>query len=165
MVDNKNNVLSTISIKKAITNEDFIVGKTLFIEYSNELQIDLCFQNFENELQNISTQYGQSSGSLILVFYNNLPIGCVGVRKISNEIAELKRMYVHKDYRLNNIGENILKKAIEEAKNLGYQKIRLDTLETMQAAIYLYHKIGFKEIDAYTYNPIQGAKFYELSLL
>ena len=79
-------------------------------------------------------------------------------------ISELKRMYVNKNYRGQGLGKRLLIKSIEVGKELGYKKMRLDTLPTMKAAIGLYKKMGFYEIPAYRFNPIEGTKYFEMAL-
>ncbi|MDN5201912.1 GNAT family N-acetyltransferase [Fulvivirgaceae bacterium BMA10] len=148
----------------AKTEEDFNIGKALFLEYANELGIDLHFQNFEEELDSITKQYTSPSGALLLLKEKNKAIGCVGIRKLEGNIGELKRMFIKKEYRNKGFGKPLLKKGIEMAKVLNYHKIRLDTLPTMEKALKIYTAIGFKEIKPYRYNPIVGTKFLELEI-
>ena len=156
--------IETYKFILAKEEKDFQNAKT-FRQYAKSLNFDLCFQNFENEIKNIQTQYNLPTGRLILVLdKNNRAIGCVGIRKFENKIAELKRMYLKKNYRNQNLGKKLLQLALDEAKNLGYKKIRLDTIATMEAAIHLYRKTGFKEIPSYRHNPIEDVKYFEYEL-
>ena len=66
------------------------------------------------------------------------PIACTAVRKSDKGTAELKRMYVKTGYRGHRIGVELLKRSLNMAKDLGYKKIRLDTLENMVKAQELY---------------------------
>ncbi|WP_055397583.1 GNAT family N-acetyltransferase [Flagellimonas eckloniae] len=123
------------------------------------------FQNFTNEIQNIEVQYSRPKGIIFIARNDeNLPLGCFGIRVLEDSICELKRMFLKKEARGLGLGKQMLEKAIEAAKELGYQKMRLDTLPTMNAAIGLYKKVGFYEIEPYRFNPIQGTKYFELSL-
>jgi len=147
-------------------DEGFIKAKKLFLEYADTLQIDLCFQNFENELKEINIQYSKPLGGLFLIIDNDTgeSVGCVGIRKFKNKIAELKRMYIKNSYRNKGLGKELLNKAIKLAKDLRYEKIYLDTLESMKTAIALYKLNGFREIEAYRYNPHRNVKYFELKL-
>lgn len=150
----------------AKTENEFQKAKILFLEYAKSLNFDLCFQNFESELNTLNIQYNLPYGRLILVLNeNNFEIGCVGIRKLDKKISELKRMYVKKEFRNKGIGKKLLQSAIEESKKLGYEKIQLDTISTMTEAISLYEKFGFAEISSYRYNPFENAKYFELNLI
>lgn len=155
----------TIIYRVANTNEDFETGKKLFEEYVHFLNIDLSFQNFSKELETINLQYDKPWGGLLLAFCDGLPAGCAGIRRLNNDIAELKRMYVKDDYRGLKIGVALLQQSIDLAKTLGYQKLRLDTLADMTKAQQLYKSFGFYEIDAYRYNPLEGTVYMEKDLL
>ena len=151
-------------IKQASSEELINKSRELFIEYANYLDINLDFQNFEEELKTLPGNYAPPEGCLLLAFYNNKLAGCVGLRKFKNEICEMKRLYVRLDYQKKNIGRALSKAIILRAKEIGYQFMRLDTLPFMLEAINLYTSLGFKEIAPYRHNPIEGAKFFELNL-
>ncbi len=146
--------------------EEFLEAKKLFLEYAHAIQVDLCFQDFENELQHINIQYRKPSGGLFIIIDNKTgePIGCIGIRRFENNIAELKRMYVKDSHRNKGLGKKLLHKAIKLAKELRYEKIYLDTLDSMKAAMALYKSSGFKEIESYRYNPLKNVKYFELKL-
>jgi ribosomal protein S18 acetylase RimI-like enzyme len=138
--------------------------RNLFIEYSNSLEFDLSFQDFQKELDDLPGDYAAPSGRLLLGFYDSDPAGCVALRRISDEICEMKRLFVRPQCRGLGIGKALATKVIEEAREIGYRRIRLDTVPAMQTAIELYVSLGFREIEPYRYNPIEGAKFMELNL-
>ncbi|MCC0632010.1 GNAT family N-acetyltransferase [Clostridioides sp. ZZV15-6388] len=138
--------------------------KILFNEYSNSLNIDLCFQDFNNELKTLPGKYEKPSGSLILAFVDENLAGCVALKKLEDKVCELKRLYVRDKFRGLKIGKILLEEIVEEAKKIGYTYMRLDTLPSMKSAQGLYEKIGFYDIDPYTYNPIEGARYMELKL-
>ena len=153
-----------ISYRLAETGPAFEEAKRLFREYASSLGVDLSFQDFEHELTTIDQQYIRPSGALLLVYDNGNSIGCVGIRKIDLEIAELKRMYVQDGYRGLGIGVELLERALEMARELGYKKIRLDTLQPMEKAQALYRSFGFYEIPSYRFNPLEGAIYMEKQL-
>jgi GNAT superfamily N-acetyltransferase len=153
-----------VHFKIAETAAEFELGKKLFMMYAESLTIDLSFQNFKTELQEISKQYYKPDGALILAYYQEEIIGCAGIRQLEPGIAELKRMYVLSAYRGNNIGLKLLQFSIETARDLHYKTIRLDTLPEMKKAQELYRATGFSEIEAYRYNPVQGTIYMEKNL-
>jgi putative acetyltransferase len=145
----------------ADTDQEFGQAKELFEEYAQTLHIDLSFQNFSRELENIRDQYAKPSGALILVYVDDAPAGCAGIRKQKDGIAELKRMYVKPDFRGYKLGKELLERSLEAAKELGYLKVRLDTLASMLPARKLYESFGFHEIPAYYLNPMDDAIYME----
>ncbi len=150
-----------VELKTATLEIEFNAGKSLFQQYANSLSFNLCFQGFENELNKLYIQYNKPTGALLLAYVDDAAIGCVGVRYFENDVAELKRMFVLPEYRKLKIGQRLLDEAINAASELGYKKIRLDTLENMQAALKLYHQNDFFEIVPYRHNPIPGAIYME----
>lgn len=154
-----------IKLSEAESTKDYQNAAELFKEYACELGFDLEFQNFEEELKNIKAQYSRPYGIIILAQETGKkPVGCVGIRKLEGDICELKRMYIKKEGRGQGIGKAMLKKAIEIAQELGYTKIRLDTLPAMKSAIKLYENERFYQIEPYRYNSIKGAEYYEKSI-
>lgn len=147
--------------KTAETDQEFEQAKELFEEYANSLDIDLSFQNFSKELESIRQQYDQPTGALLLVYKDDLLAGCTGIRRLDDETAELKRMYVRPDFRGFNFGRSLLESAILSASRLGYKKIRLDTLSSMTKARNLYESFGFQAIEPYYFNPIQETIYME----
>jgi putative acetyltransferase len=153
-----------IEIVEANTKILITKVKELFLEYSESLGFDLSFQNFDAELDNFPVQYSPPTGSLFLALSQNLPIGCVGVRYFEDGICEMKRLFVKPYFRGKRVGRLLAEAAVKAGKILGYERMRLDTLPTMEKANHLYRSIGFIEIEPYRYNPIEGAKYLELNL-
>jgi GNAT superfamily N-acetyltransferase len=159
-----NNSNSECIVVLAHSFYEYEIAKALFLEYAGTLEFDLCFQNFENEMENISVQYNYPSGGILLLKHDRDYAGCVGIRKFEDTIAELKRMYIQPEYRGNGYGKILLNEAIKLSAKLGYTLLRLDTIKTMKAAIMIYEEAGFREIQAYRHNPIKDVKYYELNL-
>lgn len=157
-------MINDITYKVASTPPDFDQAKILFREYADSLGVDLSFQSFENELQIIDQQYNLPTGALLLAYKDDLPAGCAGIRKLDDETAELKRMYVQDRCRGQGIGVHLLEWSLQKAKELGYEKIRLDTLQSMTAAQALYRSFGFYEIEPYRFNPLEGTIYMERKL-
>lgn len=146
------------------TDVEYAHAALLFKEYARWLHIDLSFQHFDDEILSLNTMYAAPNGGIVLCKNKDEFIGCVGIRKIDNDIAELKRMFVKPAYQKQGTGKTLLEKAIELAKALNYKIIRLDTLNYMTAAIKLYKQYGFYEIPAYYYNPNETAVYFEMKL-
>ncbi len=145
----------------ANTKEEYAAAASLFKEYAAWLNIDLCFQHFDEELQQLQSMYTLPYGGIILCKEDEAYIGCVGIRRLDVERAEMKRMWIKINYQGKGLGSELLNKALELAKNCGYKKVQLDTLNDMVPAINLYQKHGFKEIPAYYYNPDERAVYFE----
>lgn len=158
------------TIAPALTPIDYTTASTLFHAYASSLNLDLTFQNFTNELANLQKMYSPPAGVLLLAKLESTAedsaIGCVGVRALdpSLGICEMKRLYVGPEGRGKGIGKALAQRALLEAKRSGYVKMRLDTLATMTAALELYRGVGFKEIDAYYHNPLDGVVYLEADL-
>lgn len=138
--------------------------RQLFREYAQSLDIDLSFQDFETELKALPGKYGPPDGILILASVDGKAAGCIALRKLSEGICEMKRLYVRDAYRGLSIGKKLASRLIDEARNMNYHYMRLDTLATMKKAQSLYFSFGFHEIEPYVYNPIEGTRFLELKL-
>ncbi len=155
---------SSINIKQVETRSDLEEIKQLFMEYAESLDFCLCFQDFEAELANLPGEYAPPEGRLYIALYRSQPAGCVALRKIDDNICEMKRLYVRLQFRKKGIGRALAIAIIEEAQRLGYRSMRLDTVPSMREAITIYRSLGFKYIGPYRYNPIEGAIFLELEL-
>ena len=88
----------------------------------------------------------------------------VALRPLAPEVCEMKRMYVRPAARGLGLGRALGTAILDEGRRLGYRAMRLDTIDTMTPAITLYESLGFRRIDAYRYNPMPGALFFEAPL-
>jgi len=154
----------SISFKIAETLQDFEQGASLFQQYAEFIGFDLSFQNFDEELNTIDKQYSKPVGSLIIAYDGEKAVACVALRRWDTETAELKRMFVLQEYQGHKIGLRLLEQILGVAQKLGYKKVRLDTISTMEAALKLYRSFGFYEIPAYRFNPIKETVYMEKNL-
>jgi GNAT superfamily N-acetyltransferase len=140
-------------------------ARELFQEYAQSLGVNLCFQNFEQELAGLPGHYAPPDGRLLLAEYEGQLAGCVALHKWEAGICEMKRLYLRPSFRGKGLGRVIADKIIAEARSIGYQRMRLDTIEPlMKDAVGMYRKLGFREIAPYRPNPIVGAMCMELQL-
>lgn len=158
----ENNI--NVIYKIAEDSKQFADAERLFREYAQSLPIDLGFQGFDHELTIIPIQYNKPTGAVILAYIDDQAVACTGIRKLEEDIAELKRMYVQPAYRGYRIAQQLMTRAIDMATDLHYKAIRLDTIPEMKAAYNLYTAHGFYEIAPYRFNPVEGAIYMERKL-
>lgn len=151
--------MASSEIVQANKEEDFAAGKILFEEYAAALKVDLCFQNFTQELANLATIYAPTQGCLLLARTNQEWSGCVAIRQQRAAICEMKRLYVKPQYRGMGLGRLLAESVIRSAQKLGYSQIVLDTLPSMIEAQSLYASLGFREVEGYYPNPVQGVRY------
>jgi putative acetyltransferase len=139
--------------------------RELFLEYAQSLGFSLCFQNFDQELAGLPGDYAPPEGRLLLAECEGQLAACVALHKLDSGICEMKRLYLRPQFRGKGLGRALAERIIAEARQIGYQRMRLDTVEpVMKDAVAMYRKLGFKEIAPYRPNPNLGAIYMELEL-
>lgn len=136
--------------------------RTLFREYETELNEDLCFQSFEEELKDPLKKYGAPKGVLYVAKWDHEVAGCIALMPLQEKgVCEMKRLYVRPAFRKHKIGKALVEQLLKDAKSIGYTKMKLDTLQKLQPAIQLYQKYGFTETTAYYQNPLPQVVYME----
>lgn len=138
--------------------------REIFIEYAAFLQVDLCFQDFEKELQTLHQVYLPPTGCIILAKEDTQVLGCIALKPIGEGICEMKRLYVRPEAREKGLGNQLVDELIDFARKMGYKTMKLDTISSLKEAIKLYRSKGFIETDAYVYNPLMEVHYFQLTL-
>ena len=155
-----------VTIRHAHTDDWIPEIRTMFGEYATSLGVDLGFQDFDRERANLPGDYNWTlgKGCLLIALDHGKPVGCVGCRLLEGTVCEMKRLYVRPEGRGTGIGEALARAIIDEARRMGYEAMRLDSLPFMEKAIELYGRLGFTRIGAYRHNPVEGTVFMEMKL-
>jgi GNAT superfamily N-acetyltransferase len=153
-----------VSIVEAVESADIDAVRMLVLEYRDSLGLDLAFQQFADEVAALATVYGPPGGTLLLGTLAGLPAGCVGVRPFEPGCCEMKRLYVRPAARGQRLGRLLAERSMAAARDLGYARMRLDTLPSMQDAQALYAALGFYDIEPYRHSPVPGTRFLEAVL-
>jgi transcriptional regulator len=151
-------------IAPAWTAADLEAARALLREYQREIGVDLCFQGFDEELATLPGKYGMPDGRLYLARRDAATIGCIALRRFDADTGEIKRLYLVPEHRGAKLGFALARKLIEAAREVGYRRLVLDTLEPMHAARRSYAALGFREIAPYYDNPLPGAIYMALDL-
>jgi GNAT superfamily N-acetyltransferase len=154
-----------LAITQAESETQITDVRKLFREYELWLGLDLCFQGFEAELATLPGKYAMPDGRLYLAYSDDSLAGCIALRKLEDGVCEMKRLFVREDFRGAQIGVRLIERLIANAREIGYEKMRLDTYPAKMAkAVKLYESHGFVSIPPYYNNPHDGVLFMELAL-
>lgn len=152
-------------IHRAKTADDIAAAKTMFLEYAESMDFDLCFQDFEGEMAAFPGAYALPKGALLLATFDDAPVGAVGLRDLGDGVCEMKRLFLRPTARGTGLGRALAEAVIMEGRRLGYRAMRLDTIAGHHdQALAIYRDLGFREIPPYCINPIPGALYLELPL-
>ncbi len=151
-------------LRDAHTPDDVAAARTLMLAYQASLGVDLGFQDFAREVATLPGDYAPPGGGLLLAVLDGMPVGCVGVRRFEADVCEMKRLYVAPAARGHGAGRALALRAMTLARELGYRRMRLDTLPMMHEAQALYGRLGFEDVPAYRANPVAGTRYLEVRL-
>ena len=134
-----------IEFKEVKTKAQITTVKGLFLEYAKWLNYRTCFEDFEQEVEGLPGEYAGPDGCLLLALYEDVPAGCVALRKVENGVCEMRRLWVRDKFRGKNVGWNLAEEIIERARKMGYKKMILETIPLMERAISIYQILGFEQ--------------------
>ena len=158
-------MIATLHLEQATTPEQIALARTLFEEYGASLGFSLCFQNFDKEIAGLPGDYAPPLGRLLIAYIDTDPTGCVALHEFEPGISEMKRLYVRPAFRGKRVGLGLANAVIAAAREIGYERMRLDTVPSEMAdAVKMYGRLGFKEIAPYRVNPQPGTLYMELDL-
>jgi putative acetyltransferase len=158
-------IVTGVTILQASSPEQIAQARELFLEYAKSLGFSLCFQNFDAELESLPGDYAPPGGRLMLAGHEGQLAGCGALHGLAPDVCEMKRLYLRPQFRGQGLGRAIAERLIAEAREIGYQRMRLDTVEpVMKDAVGMYRRLGFNEIAAYRENPMAGTLYMELEL-
>jgi putative acetyltransferase len=158
----------TYRLVEAATPAQFHAARSLIEEYAAQIGasmgVDLAFQHFAAEMNQLPDMYGPPSGCLLLASRDDEWVGCCALRRFSDEVCEMNRLYIKPEVRGADLGRRLTERLVAKARALGYRRMVLDTLEGMVAAQTLYRSLGFRETEPYYFNPMAGVSYMELDL-
>jgi len=149
-----------IEIIEATAPDDVAAVKQLFLDYAVFLNVDLCFQGFDKEMETFPSVYEV----LFLARVDGEAAAAVGLKDLGDGVCEMKRLYARPQYQGLGLGGQLCDRLIEDARGRKFRRMRLDTLQRLKPAIALYRKRGFVEIEKYYDNPEEGVIYMELTL-
>ncbi len=155
-----------VQVVAAESPEQIATARELIIEYAAWLEFKLCFQGYEEEIQSLPGKYAPPAGRLLLALWDGRPAGVIALRPLEAPgVCEMKRLYVRPEFRGHQIGRVLAERIIAEAAQIGYSRMRLDTIAgKMDSAIAMYCALGFAEIHPYYKTPVGQTLFMELAL-
>ena len=118
-----------LTFAQAETQDQLAQARELFLEYAQSLGFSLCFQNFDQELATLPGGYAPPEGRLLLAAYDGQVVGCVALHQLEPGICEMKRLYLRPTARGRGFGRILAERIIAEGRHIGYQRMRLDTVE------------------------------------
>ncbi|MDO9147893.1 MAG: GNAT family N-acetyltransferase [Hydrogenophaga sp.] len=161
-------VSTDILLRWAQGPKDMEIVRALFLDYQADLGVDLCFQGFAAEVDNLPGDYVAPHGAIALAFVGGSPAGCCAFRALEGSdhlnACEMKRLFVRRAFRGFGLGRQLVDQILSEARMAGYTTMLLDTLTDMEAARALYQEAGFNEVAPYYHNPIPGAHYLKVEL-
>ncbi|KAJ4202036.1 hypothetical protein NW759_015504 [Fusarium solani] len=165
---------ASVSIRQATSSTDLASVTECFQAYTQWLDEDISFQDYSTELEGLPGKYAPPFGALLLAVDDaqGQVLGCIALRPLTvqaeyrqhhptdQRYCEIKRLFLYPSARGRQVGRKLVREVLKRAEAEGYDVALLDTLSKMTSAINLYKSEGFVKVEAYTYNPLQGAIYF-----
>jgi GNAT superfamily N-acetyltransferase len=123
-----------------------------YLEWTSTIEVDAMdaptFHGLEAEMASLPGVFAPPSGRLLLATYDGQPAGCVAFKCVDASTCELKRFYVRPALRGQNIGRELVRRLVDEARQSGYTRIVLDSHISMTSAHRIYREFGFETVPA-----------------
>lgn len=160
--------LPRIELIRPANEQDWHDARAILRDYADSLDVDLCFQGFEQELASLPGVYAPPQGLMLLALVDGAVAGCGAFRNLPDvdypNACEMKRLFVRPAFRRFGLGRQLAQSLMDRATQAGYSSMLLDTLDEMEAARGLYESLGFEEVPPFYFNPIPGAHYLRVVL-
>ena len=153
----------TYSIRPPQSRDEWNVVRHLLQDYRSEFDDQTCFTSFDEEMENIEGYYADPRKYKLIAIEQpgNKIVGCVGLRALSPDVAEMKRLYVVPSHRGSGIGKRLAEEIISVASKMKFKKMVLDTMHEMKDAQQLYQHLGFVVAEPYEDQDLTKMVCYE----
>jgi GNAT superfamily N-acetyltransferase len=132
-------------------NPDFIKLCRLLDDYLNEIA-----GGEENRAHYVQYNTLEDIHDVVIAYDDNNPVGCASFKFYKDEVAEVKRVFIRKEYRGKGISEQLMSLLEKRAIEKGFGKLVLETGASLVEAMGLYHQIGYLVIE--NYGQYKGLK-------
>jgi ribosomal protein S18 acetylase RimI-like enzyme len=151
-------------VRCATFPDDAAAVLDIWREFVATSPVNLDYQGNDAEFANLPGKYAAPGGCVLLADRDGKIDGCVAFRKVSEDICEMKRLYVRPHARRRHLGQLLVGELIARARIVGYREMRLDVMEKSVSARKLYEAFGFVDAEPVSFNPVSGAAFLGLRL-
>jgi ribosomal protein S18 acetylase RimI-like enzyme len=164
------------TLRRVLWSKDINTVRRLFQDYrqwladhrdtaaSADSRVRIGLEQIDQQIAGLPGAYGPPRGDIILAFAQDSVVACGALRELKPKVGEIKRIYVRADHRGPGFGPRLTRALLNRARELSYERVRVDTLPTMSAAIQFYQELGFRPIPAYWSHPVPGARFFEYKM-
>ncbi len=150
-------------IRQAEGEKDIEEARALFLEYQDSIDVDLGYQDFADEVAGLPGAYEAPRGRLLLATIDGAVCACIALRPLNETTCEIKRLFVRPSHRGFGLGRTLVTRILEEAQEIGYAQVYLDTLPSMSQAAAIYVSFGFEEVPPYRFSPVPGTRFMAIT--
>ena len=155
---------ATFTVRAALSDHDIAEVRRLVLTHAQARATTPGVEYMRADAERMPGPYVPPRGGLWLAAHDDAGVGCVALRPLDDDTAEVKRMYVDEPWRGRGVGRALMQAVVAGARERGYAILRLGTLDDMKAAQALYASFGFRPIERYRPDEMVDTRFYELPL-